>query len=624
MTRLSLSIAAQVAMIAPVMADPVITPIVTALAATAFTVGTVAVTVGQVVTFVIWAGLVALQVFQHTQKRGSLSPMAIAFGSAEDSQRRAPTEIGLANVILGAARVHGYPMQYVGRDGVLYFVQTISAERIDGLDEVWFGDRQIPLDANGYVTAKPYSLAPPLGWSSNLRIEHRTGEASQVAFAPFVSALAADGATAAAWDSTSRGDGIADLYIRATATGSAAWRTAFPNDIERITVVARGRPRTLWDPRDGSTAYTQNGTLLLMAWLRSEYGFNLPLDRFDLWTWRRRADIDDQIVFDVDGQPRKRWTINVDVRGDQGELVDRLSMLRQAGDYWLVDGPHGLAVWGGAWEEPTIEIGEADVIAITQTARGTPRVAAANIFKIFITWAANEHRVTGSASWRDEASIALIGPREATLNLEPVDSIDQGRRVAKINAAMANPARRLGLRLTNWCAKRLRAQIDDDGKARPARMVRVTIPSRGIDGTFRVMAGPTFDGERRTHEVELISLGPEAYAFDAATETGAIPSLRVDTRQGGGLPLPGITVTSAGTTATITATAPGRSDLVLEAQHRANGSPVWPGTWTAGTVGGLTVTIAGLPTGSRDFRARWTEPVEGLLGPATQPVTRTI
>ena len=76
------------------------------------------------------------------------------------------------------------------------------------------------------------------------------------------------------WDSSHRLNGIAYLYVRLQYS-----QEVFAQGIPNISAVVRGKK--LYDPRDGSTAYSTNAALCVRDYLASDYGFECSADEIN-------------------------------------------------------------------------------------------------------------------------------------------------------------------------------------------------------------------------------------------------------------------------------------------------------------------------------------------------------
>lgn len=611
-----------VLMVSPAHAEPV-TGLIAFLGSTAFTVGATAITVGQVLNVAVILASLAVQVLAHTAQKGRPPTSAIETRDTADMSITVASEIGDRNMIYGAARSGGYLMQYEGRDGVIWRVQTIQHGKMNGVTEVMYGDRRLALDASGWVTTTPFNQTPPAGRSSNIRIRFVNGDAIQSAFPDLVAALAASGSTPAGWNTDSRADGVAYLVSEFTAPNRDVWRTIFPSGIEAVSVVAEGR--LCLDPRDNGTRWTRSPALHLLDHLRHESGAELAASRIDAATFGRIATLQEQAVTTRTGDLIPRYTADINLNLSD-ELSDRLRVLLDSCDGRLIEGPQGLALTGGFWREPTIWIEGDDILAIRASSRGSPRITTANEFVLTIPYPPNGWRVTEITTWTIPASIALIGRQTTSIFGRAVTHQNQMRRLAKIRAARANPSRRMSLTVDYWTGLKLLAEIDPaDGLARPATTVGVRVPGRGINTTFEIVGAPAYDGKLDTFDIDLIAMGPEVYAFDPTTEEGPAPVLLVDTRQQGGLPSLSVSsATVSGTTITTTVASPGRTDLTIEARLRTFGLTIWETPTIVGSVGSLTLSQPGQPAATtREAQYRFTA-TGGQLGPWSPSITRSI
>jgi hypothetical protein len=200
-----------------------------------------------------------------------------------------PTTTGPRELALGRVRKGGV---IVFRDSTgsnrstFYSVIALAAHEIDAVEHIYFDDKKVSLDANGYVTTAPWAVSstisasgtsPPspgtyipgtlvdYSWSDEstgyssyswqytsttnyARVRTVKGTATQTADAILMSAFPG------VWTSAHRLQGVAYLVCQFEYSESA-----FPSGLPNITAQLRGAK--VYDPRSATTVWTQNPAL---------------------------------------------------------------------------------------------------------------------------------------------------------------------------------------------------------------------------------------------------------------------------------------------------------------------------------------------------------------------------
>jgi hypothetical protein len=163
-------------------------------------------------------------------------------------------------VILGRARVGGtivwlHARDNLGGDQWLHLAVVLAGHECDAIEEIWFDDYVLQLDADGWERGRYQVTDPakgPLG--SYVRVRRYLGAPGQAAD-PILMDFS-DGK----WTSRHTLTGCTYLAVLLTSNSNL-----FPNGIPQITAVVRGRK--VLDPRSGLTAWSANSALLLRDYL---------------------------------------------------------------------------------------------------------------------------------------------------------------------------------------------------------------------------------------------------------------------------------------------------------------------------------------------------------------------
>lgn len=227
----------------------------------------------------------------------------------------------------------------------------IAGHEITGIDELWLGDENTILDANGYITGGRYAgngtflqyfgtndqtACQMLIDNSNGRwtTDHRLRGLAYLAFQLY-------------WDNTTGNGNPAAGNFVVEHRGAKLWQGSLPN----MTAVIRGRK--IYDPRTGQTAYSNNSALVVADYL-CDKTFGLGVDYatgIDEAALIAAANACDELVTLDAGGTEKRYTTDgfFKVDGSPDAILGRLlgAMHGQAiydGERWVIK--------AGIWEEP--------------------------------------------------------------------------------------------------------------------------------------------------------------------------------------------------------------------------------------------------------------------------------
>lgn len=363
--------------------------------------------------------------------------------------------------------------------------------------QYWFGDVKTSLAAGsgGFVPDDVYQ--------GKVVIEGHPGTEDQPASASLLKLPY--------WNDTMRLLGL--CYSVVVATPLKKGSQIFPEGAPDVRLLVAGAPS--YDPRTGATAYTDNAAILLLDYLTHPSGYGLTLDEIDRASFAALADVCDEPVAlavpDPNGataEMRYRSWGAYDYTEPRTEVLARLLAACDGELYQDADGR--VAVRGGRWQAPRFTITEGMILGWDQLEEGDEAYDTFNRIKHTYTSPWHDYQPTEGDPWDDLASQAVQGVIETEKSFVRAPSHSQSRRLAKIAMAKGNPRFRLsGLRLSP-------AGLPAYG----APIVRLVLPSFGIDTTFAVMRGTlAMAGNALTSvKLDLISLDASAYAWDPAEE----------------------------------------------------------------------------------------------------------
>ena len=192
------------------------------------------------------------------------------------------TVIGTAldhQIIYGKMRVGGariYDEATGTNNKYLHRIIAVAGHEIQSFDEIYVNDELITLDVNGEVTS-------PAKYNGKIRIKLHLGSPTQTADTFLINAPSAH------WTTQCTLSGIAYMYIRLAFDADA-----FPNGIPEITTTISGKK--VYDPRDSTTAWSDNPALCLRDYLTSPYGIAEEAANIDDALVIAAANVSDQLV----------------------------------------------------------------------------------------------------------------------------------------------------------------------------------------------------------------------------------------------------------------------------------------------------------------------------------------
>jgi hypothetical protein len=313
-------------------------------------------------------------------------------------------------ILYGRRRIGGllafFHARKVGSDHFRYFAIAIAGHHIQGNPDWMLNDEVVTVDGGGAVTSGAYAGAAWL-WL-------QLGEESETANATFVAE--SDGR----WTSAHKGNGIAAIYAKFKMT-DAAVQAGMPN----ITAVVDGHD-LIFDPRDGSTGYSNNAVLAFYHWMalsREEGGFGAYEDEIPDPIWiSAQANVCDELV---EGEARYAVDAWITTGAAPSEVRDTF-VANCAGSYAFVEGVHLMRP--GHWVEISETLEEGDLAGPIQVTPFLTSDKAAN--EIQGTYVSPTDGYQGMPFGTQ--SLAGDDIRQANLDLAFVTSKYRAERIASI------------------------------------------------------------------------------------------------------------------------------------------------------------------------------------------------
>lgn len=235
------------------------------------------------------------------------------------------------NIVFGTTRVQGNIVfaHCTHNNRLLHLIIEWAGHRVSGYGDLYFNDEIVTI-SGGLATGKYAGL---VGINDYLGTDDQVANANLIGYAPDK------------WTPAHRGRGVAYSYINLN------WdRNKFPQSLPNIWRVVKGMP--LYDPRTGTTAYSENAALAIAAWLNNaRFGRGVPYAEIYGPALEAAANICDEEVTLANGSTEKRFTCNGVLKADT-PFVDNLEKILSAslgrammiGGDWVIE--------AAAWKEP--------------------------------------------------------------------------------------------------------------------------------------------------------------------------------------------------------------------------------------------------------------------------------
>ena len=245
-------------------------------------------------------------------------------------------------VIYGEVRVSG-PTTYietVNNNEDLLLIIPLAGHEVNAIGDIYLNDAVVTLDGSGWVTDATW------GGGSNIRISKHLGTATQAADADLLTETEDANVTSAF-----QGKGIAYIYVKMVYDTDV-----FAQGVPTISAVVQGKK--VLDPRDDSTAYSNNAALCIHDYVTSEYGLNAAVTEFDTGI-DAEADICDEAVTLAAGGTQPRYTIDGVFHRDAtpSQVLPELLSACAGSLYWS----QGWKLKVGAYRAPTVTLTEDDL-----------------------------------------------------------------------------------------------------------------------------------------------------------------------------------------------------------------------------------------------------------------------
>ena len=296
----------------------------------------------------------------------------------EDAKRLVRGASEPRRIVYGRARVSGpliYAASYGAQKEWILLVIPLADHALQSIDAVWLGETRIPaadIAADGLVTAGRFAAVMANGGAFNPADPNqavRTGIyikrylGTQTAADPDLVANSPDG-----WTAADKLTGISYIYLRMRF--NADW---FPYGIPNISAEVTGKSAIL-DPRNSTTAYSNNWSLCILDYLKADYGLAATDEELDLPSFIAAANLSDEGVplNQAGTETQQRYTLDGSFTLDESPINVIERMLAPGGGA-LVYVAGKYRIYGGAYNAPAITLTPSDMASDFEVATKPPR-----------------------------------------------------------------------------------------------------------------------------------------------------------------------------------------------------------------------------------------------------------
>jgi len=219
----------------------------------------------------------------------------------------------------------------VSSAGDLWRVIVYDCQKTEEIEQHFINQEPVTLDDDGWVQT-------PTKWQDIIRIKDYQGTTVQAASSELVAAFPG------VWTSAHQGKGLSYVVIQQKPVALASVSSTYPNGArgEQWTAI-RKADNEIYDPRDGSTGYSDNLVLCLLRVLTHPQGGALSLADFSLSTWRAAADLAGTMETTPEGGQEARYRAaglwEAAGLGQTSSLMEAISGLLRAGNAMLYEDP---------------------------------------------------------------------------------------------------------------------------------------------------------------------------------------------------------------------------------------------------------------------------------------------
>ena len=363
-----------------------------------------------------------------------------ARGSALDHQ------IIYGRVKTGGAIIYNEATGVNNKD--LHRIIAYAGHEVTSFDEIYVNDEVVTLDGTGNVIS-------PAKYDGLIRIKKHLGSPSQTADTALVAE--SDGL----WTTQHTLNGIAYLYIRLSFSSDA-----FPNGVPEITATIKGKK--IYDPRNGTTAWSDNPALCIRDYITSGYGLGEDAAQLDDTLVSAAANVCDETDTEAG---TTRYTCNgafLTSATPYDMLNDLLTSM--GGMLWYAQGKWRMKP--AYWTEPVLSLTNDDLRSGLSVSTRHSRRDNFNIVKGTFRGEESNWQVTDYPEVKNTDFIVADGGQESTadIDLPFTDNSIEARRTARI--ALERNRQQLTVQ-ASFGLRALAVQVGDN--------ITLTVPRMGWD-----------------------------------------------------------------------------------------------------------------------------------------------
>jgi hypothetical protein len=363
-----------------------------------------------------------------------------ARGSALDHQ------IIYGRVKTGGAIIYNEATGVNNKD--LHRIIAYAGHEVTSFDEIYINDEVVTLDGTGNVIS-------PAKYDGLIRIKEHLGSPSQTADTYLVNE------SAGLWTTQHTLNGIAYLYIRLSFSSDA-----FPNGVPEITATIKGKK--IYDPRDGTTAWSDNPALCIRDYITSGYGLGEDAAQLDDTLVSAAANVCDETDTEAG---TTRYTCNgafLTSATPYDMLNDLLTSM--GGMLWYAQGKWRMKP--AYWTEPVLSLTNDDLRSGLSVSTRHSRRDNFNIVKGTFRGEESNWQVTDYPEVKNTDFINADGGQESTadIDLPFTDNSIEARRTARI--ALERNRQQLTVQ-ASFGLRALAVQVGDN--------ITLTVPRMGWD-----------------------------------------------------------------------------------------------------------------------------------------------
>jgi hypothetical protein len=338
----------------------------------------------------------------------------------------------------------------------LHRIIAYAGHEVTSFDEIYVNDELVTLDGTGNVIF-------PAKYDGLIRIKEHLGSPTQTADTDLVAE------SAGLWTTQHTLNGIAYLYIRLSFSSDA-----FPNGVPQIIATIKGKK--LYDPRDGTTAWSDNPALCIRDYLISGYGLGEDAAQVDDTLVSAAANVCDDTNTEAG---TTRYTCNgafVTSATPYDMLNDLLTSM--GGMLWYAQGKWRMKP--AYWTEPVLSLTNDDLRSGLNVSTRHSRRDNFNIVKGTFRGEESNWQITDYPEVKGSDFITADGGQESTadIDLPFTDNSVEARRIARI--ALERNRQQLTVQ-ASFGLRALAVQVGDN--------ITLTVPRMGWDNKeFEVMS----------------------------------------------------------------------------------------------------------------------------------------